>query len=228
MYRVEEGSQSNLHNPRSRAASSSVAKTTGATDGKEIGGESGKELPPELVVSEDQEVKEGKTTAACLRLHLACCRRGQARRGVSCCPCFAQDDNACFSELDARHCLPVWVMVGIGYCWRTEETTAGSLSLVYLLTLRKIADPSPFSVSANVVSIAGQISLFSRSTQTGELKRSTYWDYIREAAGVWQVVLIFISMAGGQVTHTRIMRMQTRIRVHDDNCDFSVVEQRWV
>ena len=36
-------------------------------------------------------------------------------------------------------------------------------------------------------------------TQTGQLKRSTYWEYIREAAGVWQVFLIIISMAGGQV-----------------------------
>ena len=44
------------------------------------------------------------------------------------------------------------------------------------------------------------LTLSSFSTQTGELKRSTYWEYIREAAGVWQVVLIFISMAGGQVT----------------------------
>ncbi|CAM9253787.1 unnamed protein product, partial [Hapterophycus canaliculatus] len=35
--------------------------------------------------------------------------------------------------------------------------------------------------------------------QSGVLKRSTYWEYVREAAGVWQVVLIFVSMAGGQV-----------------------------
>lgn len=35
--------------------------------------------------------------------------------------------------------------------------------------------------------------------QSGGLKRSTYVDYIREAAGVWQVVLIFVSMAVGQV-----------------------------
>eukprot|EP00903_Cladosiphon_okamuranus_P016201 g14950.t2 len=39
----------------------------------------------------------------------------------------------------------------------------------------------------------------SEDQETGVLKRSTYWEYIREAAGVWQVVLIFISMAGGQV-----------------------------
>ena len=53
MYRSEEGSQSYLHNPRSRAASSTVAKTASGT---EIGVEGGKEVPPELVVSEDQEV----------------------------------------------------------------------------------------------------------------------------------------------------------------------------
>lgn len=50
---------------------------------------------------------------------------------------------------------------------------------------------------------AGRRSLFSRWAQSGELKRSTYWEYIREAAGVWQVVLIFVSMAGGQVTRHR-------------------------
>ncbi|CAM9996930.1 unnamed protein product, partial [Ectocarpus fasciculatus] len=39
----------------------------------------------------------------------------------------------------------------------------------------------------------------SEDQESGGLKRSTYWEYIREAAGVWQVVLIFFSMAGGQV-----------------------------
>ncbi|CAM9767000.1 unnamed protein product, partial [Ectocarpus sp. 12 AP-2014] len=39
----------------------------------------------------------------------------------------------------------------------------------------------------------------SEDQESGRLKRSTYWEYIREAAGVWQVVLIFFSMAGGQV-----------------------------
>ncbi|CAN0142706.1 unnamed protein product [Ectocarpus sp. 6 AP-2014] len=39
----------------------------------------------------------------------------------------------------------------------------------------------------------------SEDQESGRLKRSTYWEYIREAAGVWQVVLIFLSMAGGQV-----------------------------
>ncbi|CAM9886717.1 unnamed protein product [Scytosiphon promiscuus] len=39
----------------------------------------------------------------------------------------------------------------------------------------------------------------SEDQESGVLKRSTYWEYIREAAGVWQVVLIFLSMAGGQV-----------------------------
>ncbi|CAM9399555.1 unnamed protein product, partial [Ectocarpus sp. 12 AP-2014] len=38
-----------------------------------------------------------------------------------------------------------------------------------------------------------------KQRRSGRLKRSTYWEYIREAAGVWQVVLIFFSMAGGQV-----------------------------
>ncbi|CAM9967371.1 unnamed protein product, partial [Ectocarpus sp. 12 AP-2014] len=39
----------------------------------------------------------------------------------------------------------------------------------------------------------------SEDQESGGLKRSTYLEYIREAAGVWQVVLIFFSMAGGQV-----------------------------
>ncbi|CAM9972835.1 unnamed protein product, partial [Ectocarpus sp. 12 AP-2014] len=39
----------------------------------------------------------------------------------------------------------------------------------------------------------------SEDQESGRLKRSTYWEYIREAAGVWQVVLIIFSMAGGQV-----------------------------
>ncbi|CBN77893.1 conserved unknown protein [Ectocarpus siliculosus] len=39
----------------------------------------------------------------------------------------------------------------------------------------------------------------SEDQESGGLKRSTYGEYIREAAGVWQVVLIFFSMAGGQV-----------------------------
>lgn len=57
MYRAEEGSQSHLHNPRSRAASSAVGKVTGAAaGGQEMDGEGGKEVPPELVVAEDQEV----------------------------------------------------------------------------------------------------------------------------------------------------------------------------
>ena len=60
MYRSEEGSQSHLHNPRSRAASSTVAKTAGAAaGGQEMDEAGGKELPPELVVSEDQEVQLG-------------------------------------------------------------------------------------------------------------------------------------------------------------------------
>lgn len=39
----------------------------------------------------------------------------------------------------------------------------------------------------------------STCVQSGVLKRGTYWEYTREAAGVFQVVLIFLSMAGGQV-----------------------------
>ena len=38
--------------------------------------------------------------------------------------------------------------------------------------------------------------------QSGVLKRSTYWEYAREAAGVFQMVLIFLSMTGGQVKPT--------------------------
>eukprot|EP00752_Nemacystus_decipiens_P006704 g6027.t1 len=61
MYRSEEGVQSHLHHPRSRTTSSTVAKTTGAAAGEqEMGGEGGKEVPPELVVSEDQEIGELK------------------------------------------------------------------------------------------------------------------------------------------------------------------------
>lgn len=37
--------------------------------------------------------------------------------------------------------------------------------------------------------------------QSGVLKRGTYWEYTKEAAGVFQVVLIFLSMTGGQVTY---------------------------
>lgn len=39
-----------------------------------------------------------------------------------------------------------------------------------------------------------------RPVKSGVLKRSTYVEYIKEVAGVWQVVLIFFSMAGGQVS----------------------------
>ena len=41
----------------------------------------------------------------------------------------------------------------------------------------------------------------SACVQSGVLKGSTYWAYTREAAGVFQVVLIFLSMTGGQVRH---------------------------
>ncbi len=45
------------------------------------------------------------------------------------------------------------------------------------------------------------VLLFSllRPAQSGVVKRSTYLEYAKEAAGLWQVVLILISMAGGQV-----------------------------
>ncbi|CAM9532363.1 unnamed protein product, partial [Hapterophycus canaliculatus] len=40
--------------------------------------------------------------------------------------------------------------------------------------------------------MSNDLALFGRDSQSGVLKRSTYWEYIREAAGVWQVVLIFL------------------------------------
>lgn len=45
----------------------------------------------------------------------------------------------------------------------------------------------------------GLLFLSFRRTQSGVVKRSTYLEYAKEAAGLWQVVLIFVSMAGGQV-----------------------------
>ena len=62
MYRSEEGFQSHPQ-PRSRAASSAIVTKTAGADGQEkgkMGVEGGKEVPPELVVAEDQEVSLGK------------------------------------------------------------------------------------------------------------------------------------------------------------------------
>lgn len=53
-----------------------------------------------------------------------------------------------------------------------------------------------------VVVASFRLLLVALSVKSGMLKRSTYAEYAKEAAGVWQVVLIFLSMAVGQVSVT--------------------------
>lgn len=80
--------------------------------------------------------------------------------------------------------------------------------LLLLLLIMTMMITMPLLIPSRVENSATAtlyISVCVRATQSGVLKRSTYWEYIREAAGVWQVVLIFISMAGGQVGWENIL-----------------------